>query len=115
MYSSPHIIQQTPIFQYSVRSMVVFTSRKIERAKLSSNIYNNIGLKTEKNFKNMASTKIISNFPISVAYQINSENIYWPSMASLKGKPTRGKPRPVIKNDTKIPIEIYRNNSNVEL
>ena len=76
--------------------MVGFTSRKIERAKLVRKIYINVGLPIVKNFKDMVSTNMISNCPISVAYIINSDKIYGPSMASLKVKSTRSKPRPVI-------------------
>ena len=67
-------------------NMMGFTSRKIERAKLSRKIYSNIGLPTVKNFNHMVSTSMISNFPISVADIINAEKIYGPSMVSLKGK-----------------------------
>ena len=36
-------------------------------------------------------------------------------MASLKGRPTRRKPRLVIKYDINFSSDIYKNNSNVEL
>ena len=36
-------------------------------------------------------------------------------MESLKGKPTRSKPRSVINYDIQIPSEIYKNSSNIDL
>ena len=75
------------------------TSRKIERTKLAIKINRNVGLPTVKNFKQIVSINIISNCPISVAYIINDGYIHGPSMASLKGKSTTRKPRPVIKYD----------------
>ena len=58
------------------------------------------------NFNHMVSKYMISNCPIAVADISNSENIYVPSMANLKGKSTRSKPRPVIRGNIKIPSEI---------
>ena len=57
-------------------NMVGFTSIKIDRAKLDSKIYNNVGLPTVKNFKNVVSTNMISKCSISVADIRNSEKIY---------------------------------------
>ena len=95
--------------------MLEFTSRKIERFKLARKIYRNVGLPTVKNFKHMVSTNTIENFPISVADIINDERIYGPSIPSHKGKPTKSKPRLVIKYGIQIPSEIYKNNSKIEL
>ena len=46
---------------------------------------------------------------------INYEKIYGPSIASLKGKPTRRKPRTLIRDEVKITSKIYKNNSKMEL
>ena len=82
--------------------MLEFTSRKIERFKLARKIYRNVGLPTVKNFKHMVSTNMISKFTISVAYIINSEKIFGPSTASIKGKSTRINPIPVINDNIQI-------------
>ena len=96
-------------------NMVGLTSIQIERAKLARKIYSNVGIPTMTNFKHMVSRKMVSYFPISVADIINAEKIYGPSMESIKGKSTRIKPRPIIKDDIKITSEIYESNSNIEL
>ena len=88
--------------------MVGFTSRQIERSKLSRKIYINVGLPTVNNFKHMVSTNIISNCSISVADIRNAENMYGLSMTSLKVKSTRIKPRPVIKYYIQIPSDIKK-------
>ena len=88
--------------------MLVFTSRHMDRAKLSNKIYSNVGQTTAKNFIHMVSTNMIKNCPISVADTRNNENIYGPLMASLKGKSTSIKPRPEINDDIQTPIEIYK-------
>ena len=95
--------------------MVVFTSRKIYRSKLSSKIYSNVGLPTLKNFNHRVSINMISKCPISVADISYYENIYGSSMASLKGNSTRNKPRPVVKDYIQISSRIYKNNSNIDL
>ena len=95
--------------------MVVFTIRKIEREKLSSKIYSNVGLPTVNNFKHVVPTRIISNFPILVTYISNSKNIYGPLMSILKVNFTRRKPRLVIKDCTQISSAIYKKNSKIEL
>ena len=64
-----------------------------------------------KIFNHMVSTNMISNCTISVSDINNDKNIYELSMESLKGKPTRIKPRPVIKDDIWITFEIYNNNN----
>ena len=58
----------------------------------------------------MVSVKMISKFTILVADIRNTEKIYGPSNSSLNGKSTRRKPRPVIKDDIQITIQIYQNN-----
>ena len=63
-----------------------------------------------KNFKQMVSINMISNFPIPVAEIINAESIYGLSMASLKGRSTSIKTRPSINDYINIPREIYKNN-----
>ena len=60
-----------------------------------------------KNFKHMISTNMISNCPINITDVDNAEKIFGPSMASLKGKSPRSKPKPVIRDDIQIPEEIY--------
>ena len=87
----------------------------MEWAKLPRKTYGNIGIPNLKNFKHMVSINMISNCPIPVGDTINSENIYGPSVASLKGKSTRIKPRPIIKDGIQVPIEIYKFNSKIEL
>ena len=88
--------------------MAGFISRQIERDKLSTEIYSNIGLPTAKNFNIMVSTNMIQKLPISVTDIINDEKIYGTLMAILKGNSTRIKPRPVIKDDIKIPRKILK-------
>ena len=83
--------------------MVVFTSRQVERSKLSRKIYINLRIPTVNNYKYMVFTNIKSKFPISVADVSNAEKTYGLSMSTLKGNTTRGKPRPVIKDYIQIP------------
>ena len=104
MFFQSHIYYRK--FTTVEENMLVFISRQIERTKLDINIYINVGIKNVKNFMYMVSTNSISNCPILVEDISNDENIYGPSMASLKGNSTRRKPRPVIKGVIKIPSEI---------
>ena len=95
--------------------MVGFTSRKIKRAKLSSKMYNNVGLPTVKNFNHMVSTNMISNCLIEEADINNAVKIYGSLMEILKVKSIRSNPRPVIRYEIQIPSDVYKNNSNIEL
>ena len=115
MSSIPHILQLTTFFTTVEENMARFTSRQIENYELARKIYSNVGIPTGKNFNNMVSTNRISNCPISMADMINSGIIYGTSMESIKGNSTRSKPRPVINDDINTPIDIYKNNSNIEL
>ena len=93
--------------------MVGFTSKQIERAKLARKLYNNVGLPTVKNSKDMVSTNMILHCPISVADIWNAEKIYGPLMEIINGNSTKSNPRPVIKDDIHIPSDIYKNNSKI--
>ena len=87
--------------------MVRFTRRKTERNKLSREVYSNIiRITTVKSFERMISINTISNYPISVSYISNAENIYRRLMESIKGNSTRSEPSPLIKDEIKISSEI---------
>ena len=64
--------------------MVVFTSRKIERAKSERIIYSNVEIPTANKFKHMVPTNMISNSSISVEDISNAGKIYNPLIISLK-------------------------------
>ena len=112
---NPTYTTANSIFTTVEENMARFTSRQIENYELARKIYSNVGIPTGKNFNNMVSTNRISNCLISMADMINSGIIYGTSMESIKGNSTRIKPRPVINNDINTPIDIYKNNSNIEL
>ena len=84
------------------------TGIKIERAKLSMKIYNNLGLPTVKKFKHMVSTDMISNCPISVVDINNDGNLYETPVVSLKGKSTSRKSRLIIKDGIQISRNIFK-------
>ena len=95
--------------------MMGFTRRQVERDKLASKIYSNIGLPTGNKFNHTVSTNTISNCPISLEYINIAENMYGLLMASIKGNSTRRNPRPAIKDDIQITSKIYKNNSIIKL
>ena len=88
--------------------MMGFKGGLIERAELSSKIYNNLGLTTVNKFNHMVLINMISKCTISVADVRNADIIYGPLMASLNGKSTVSKTRPVIKGDIYIPSKILK-------
>ena len=73
IYARPNILINSNDVTTVEYNMVVFTIRHIDRYKLSSKIYRNLGLPTVNTFKHMVSTNVISKCPISLSDIINAE------------------------------------------
>ena len=59
VFNTTYNTAKSNVVSTAEENMLVFTSRQIERAKLSTKIYNNVGMKTVKKFKHMVSTNMI--------------------------------------------------------
>ena len=59
VFNTPYNTANSNVFTTAEENMVEFISRQIERYKLSSKIYINVGLPTVNNLKHMVSTNLI--------------------------------------------------------
>ena len=67
-----------------------------------------VGYLSEKDFKNMVHSGMITNCPISID-DINDMNaIFGPEVPSQKGKTARRKPKPVVSNYANTPKDILQ-------
>ena len=83
-----------------------YTDRQYDRAKTAWKLYHIIGTPTVENFNALLRMNANQNCPVMVKDVKIAERIFGPDMSSLKGKSTRRKPKPVIKDLVEIPAEI---------
>ena len=94
---------------------VGYTDRQFARAKTARELYHNIGSPTVANFKALLKMNAIKNCPVVLDDVINAEKIFGPALSTLKGKSTRRKPKPVLKDEIEIPEELKNLPRDLEL
>jgi hypothetical protein len=92
-----------------------FTDRAVRAAKQARRALGMIGYPSEKDFKNMVSSKMIRNCPVKPEDISAANKIFGPNVASLKGKKVRATQDPVLTEYVQIPREIVDLNKNVTL
>jgi hypothetical protein len=92
-----------------------FTDRDYERAKRARKSLGLVGYPSPRDFKNMVSSNMIKNCPVTPSDVSNANKIFGPDLATLKGKTVRQTPPPVITDYVQIPQEILSLNRNVTL
>ena len=92
-----------------------YTDRQIERAKTARKLYNTIGNPSVHDFKNLIKMNSIKNCPVTIEDINIAENIFGKDISTLKGKTTRTKPIPVVKDLIAIPTEIKMKHEKIEL
>ena len=92
-----------------------YSKRQVAAARAARNLYAKVGFPSLKDFKTMISNNMLQNCPISIEDINHAEDIYGPSIASLKGKTTRKTPPPVITDYMTIPKEILFKHPSVTL
>ncbi len=92
-----------------------FTLRQIERAKQARALHQLIGTLSIRDLKAVIQMNCIANNPVTVEDINVAEKIFGPDIGVLKGKSTRTKPLPVVRNHVKIPAEIINNHADVDL
>ena len=80
-----------------------YTSRQLAKAKMARKLYHNVGTPSLRDFKAIVRMNAISNCPITVEDINIAEKVYGPDIGSLKGKTTRIKPKPVVRDYIEIP------------
>ena len=92
-----------------------YTNRQVTRARIARKLYHNIGTPSINDFKAIIKMNAISNCPITIEDITIAEKIYGKDIGSLKGKTTRSKPTPVMKDYIEIPKELVATHEEVEL
>jgi hypothetical protein len=90
-----------------------FTSREFEKAKEVRCALALVGYPSPKDFMNMVRSNMITNFPVSPIDITNSNKIFGPDIATLKGKTVRRTPEGLITEYVEVPSEIINLNKNV--
>ena len=92
-----------------------FTERQFQRAKAARELYHNVGSPTVDNFKALLKMNVIKNCPVTVADVNAAEKIFGPALSTLKGKPTKQSPKPVIRDKIELPDDIVKLDHNLDL
>ena len=92
-----------------------YTQRQFDRAKLARKLYHTIGTPTVSSFKAALRGNMIKNCPVTSKDVQIAEEIFGPSVSSLKGKSTRRAPKPVISDWIEIPKELILKHHEIEL
>ena len=93
----------------------MFTKRQYKQAREARRVYNIIGNPSLNDFKSIIKMNAIKDCPITLEDIDIAERIFGKDIASLKGKTTRKKPIPVIKDYVDIPTELKQLHKDVEL
>jgi hypothetical protein len=72
-----------------------YTNRAYTAAKQAHNALGMVGYPSEKDFKNMVSSNMISNCPVTPSDITVANKIFGPNVASMKGKTVRATQEPV--------------------
>jgi hypothetical protein len=87
------------------------TKRNITKAKEAQRLQGMVGNPTDKEFKGMVSERLITNCPVTVQDIKNSNRIFGPDLANLRGKMIRSKPEHVRIEYMQIPqdfVELHK-------
>ena len=77
-------------------------------------LYHELGAPTLDNFKGFVKMGGVQNCPIRIEDINIAQNIIGPDMATLKGKSTRKKQKPVLEDWIELPKEILEKHSRIE-
>jgi hypothetical protein len=92
-----------------------FADRDYERAKRAGKALGLVRYPSPRYLKNMVSSIMIKNCPVTPSNVDNANKIFGPDLATLKGKTVRVTPPVVMTDYVQIPQEIVSLNRNVKL
>jgi hypothetical protein len=92
-----------------------FTDRDYERARRARKALALVGYPSQKDFKHMVSSNMITNCPVTSTDVDNANTLFGPDLATLKGKTFRITPPPVVTDYVQILSEIMSLNRNATL
>jgi len=92
-----------------------YTPREVKRAKIARDLIAALGSPSVADLKTAVAMNAIANLPIKTADIDLAETIFGPDLGTLKGKTTRSKPPPVVKDNIEVPKEIVNSRDSWEL
>ena len=95
--------------------MKMFTPREIGEAKKARGLYQALGTPSINNFRGIIRSNLIKGCPVTLEHIKTAEMIFGPDIGALKGKTTRKKPIPVVKDYMDIPVELTEKAQGIEL
>jgi hypothetical protein len=85
-----------------------FTKRQIKGAELARTLYKTLSYPSMKDFKWVIRRNQIKDFPVTVQDIDVDLKIWGKNIAALKGKTTRRKTIPVVRDNVKVPLELMK-------
>ena len=85
-----------------------YTNRQIERAKAAREYVHAMGTPSIPDLLAMIRMNLVKDCPITTEDVRLAEKIYGPDVGTIKGKTTRRKPTPVVKDEIEIPKELVQ-------
>ena len=92
-----------------------YTKRQVKEEKHAQRVYSMVGRPSLKDFQKMISNNLLHDCPVTVEAINNTETIFGPDMAALKGKTTRPKAPTIRCNLIKVPPSIRLHHNDVEI
>jgi hypothetical protein len=92
-----------------------YTKREVMRAKEARRGQAMIGNPSEKDYKGLVSSNMITNCPLTTHNVTNARTIFGPDLASVRGKTVRRTPAPVVAEYVAVPRALVEANKVVTL
>jgi hypothetical protein len=92
-----------------------YTNRAYNAVKQARKALGMVGYPSEKDFKNMVSSNMIRNCPVTPADISAANKVFVPNVASVKGKTVWATQEPVITEYVEVPKEIVDLNKDVTI
>jgi hypothetical protein len=92
-----------------------YTNRDYNRAKQARRALGMVGYPSKRDFRNMVSSNMITNCPVTPTDINAANNIFGPNVASLKVKTVRVTQEPVLMEYVKVPQEIVDLNKEITI
>ena len=92
-----------------------YTPRQVCKAKKARTLLHALGCPSIKDLRAIITSNAIKNYDVTLDDINMAETIFGPDVASIKGKTTRKKVKPVVHNLVKVPTELLNTHKNVEL
>ena len=92
-----------------------YSARQISDAKRARKLYSKVGFPSNNDFKSLINNNMILNCPVTVNDVDRANTIYSPIIATLIGKTTRTKYKPVVTDYVGVPPAIINSNKDITL